>query len=365
MKASDIVAQLAGRLPLLTDYFSTQIGISAISASGTTVTVTTSAAHPLEVGQNVYMKGVQYAIAISSFDRSGMTGTIVTAEDHDLTEPIAALITTDGANEANFNGTHVMATVANRRTITVTMEDAGATSATGSSVLLNAASIYQRFGGLVEIATVADTTHFTYELEADIGSPYPADGSGIEIKAAPRIAGSVSTDRALAGYTKQTDGTQMWLFVVLGDVVASGDRNARSDAVYEASRVDYFQVAIQPFTIMIAIPAKSLVTASDARDVVEELFPLICRSILCHPFDPQLTSGADKPAVFRRHGFAGYTESTYWHAFEFEQMASINFADTVGPDDDVAFRDISLALSPDLGGTGTMEADIDLDDTPL
>ena len=365
MKAADIVAQLAGRLPLLTDYFSTQIGISAISASGTTVTVTTSAAHPLEVGQNVYMKGAQYAIAISWFTRSGTVGTIETGEDHDLTLPIAETIETAGAAESEFNGTFETINVVNRRTLTVTMADSGAVFATGDRVLLDAASIYQRFGGLVEIATVADTTHFTYELAADIGSPYPAGGAGIEIKAAPRIGSALTIPRAMAGYTKQNALTVGWLCVVLGDVVASGDRNSRSDAVYEAVRGQYEQKVLQPFTILLALPCASKVSAGDVRDTAEELLSPICRAVLGHPFDSQMDGGTYYPAVFRRHGFVDYTDAAYWHAFEFEQMASITFEDTVGPDDDVAFRDISLALSPDLGGTGTMEAAIDLDDTPL
>ncbi len=368
MRAADIVAQLAGRLPLLTDAFTEQVTISAISAAGTTVSVTTSADHGLTTGKLVYMLGVDHPIPIATFTRSGTVGTITTSADHDLTLPIAATVVTAGAVEGTFNGTHTTINVVNRRTITVVMADSGATAATGTPLLLDAASIYQRYGGLVEITAVPASDEFEYELAAGLSEdPYPAAGSGIVVKRGPRVASSVSVGRAQEGYTKQTTATRMWAFVVLGDATVSPSRGATTDAAYHGHRggQSWNQTVVQPFSVYLAIPCSERVSASMARDAAQEMFPIFCRALVGHPLDSQLDNGADFPVYFKRHGFADYTGPVYWHEFEFEMISQLTDADTVGPDDDVAFRDAALTLSLDLGGTGTIEADVDLDDVPL
>ena len=86
MRAQDIVTQLAVVLPTLVDDFTTQIAVSSLTRSGTTVTATTAAAHGLETGQQVNITGAQTPISIVSIDRVGIVATLVTDADHDMTE---------------------------------------------------------------------------------------------------------------------------------------------------------------------------------------------------------------------------------------------------------------------------------------
>ena len=62
--------------------------------------------------------------------------------------------------------------------------------------------------------------------------------------------------------------------------------------------------------------------------------------------------------------FSAYNASIYAHEYVFEQVADLQFEDTVGVDEDVAFRDIDLTMGLDIG-TAELTALIDLDEVIL
>jgi len=363
MKAESIIQQLAIALPNFSDKFTTNFDITSLTRSGTTVTAVTSAAHGLVVGKQAIITGAKTPISIGTLIRAGVIGTLISDSDHDMTENFSADVELSGSTEAEFNGTFTVLTVPNRRTITFTMDDSGATVATGSPLLLNGSSFLKQYNGLKEVDTVPSPTSFTYEI-TDTTLFSPAAGT-IKAKTEPRISGAISIDRIVDAYTKQAQD-EYWAFVVLGDVFASKSRKIESDATDNQQRGNEFrQQIIQPFTIVVAIPTKTEIAARAARDEAEDLLRPICRSVLFKKFDSQLFVGAQNPSQFVDHGFTAYNTAFYLHSYNFESTADITFDDTIGYDESVAFRDIISNMTIDLGTReDPLTANIDLDEDP-
>jgi len=341
MKASEIVQQLAAVLPKHSDVFTTNINITSLTQSGGTATAVTDVAHGLAAGKQVNITDAQTPITISTLTRSGVVGTMVTATAHDLTEGFSTTAEIADATEAEFNGTFAVLTVPNRNTVTFTMADSGATTATGSPKLLNGANYLNQYNGLREVATVPSTTSFTFTVPATLASP--AMGEPVA-KSLPRISATVSEDLIVDAYTKQVQ-EDIWGFVVLGDVTASKSRYINSDAVDNLQRGDNFrQQLIQPVTIYVVIPTSAENVARAARDQCEDLLQPLTKSLVFKAFNTGLNVATRGPLNFVGHGFAAYHRAWYMHAFEFQQVVDLTFEDTVGYDEDVAFRDISLDM---------------------
>lgn len=377
MKAEDVVRQLAANLPRFSSLFTTNTEISnvvieATTPITTTLSVTTSTPHGLSVGKGVNIQGVLYTIDISSFTRVGTIGTIVTTQDHDFTlgQQGGALsgegstnAITSGADQPEFNGTFKITGVLNRQTIQVEMEDAGPTAATGLMQLNNGASSLQQYNGLFEVIAVPTDTSFSYVVPFS-SVTLPLVDNAI-VKGDVRISATNSLDSVVAAYTEQAVNN-LWMFVVLEDVVASKDRRILSDATENIQRSQYYRQQItQPVTLYVIFPtAEEQIAGRQARDIAEELFQPICRSILFKRFNSLLTVGEYNPLNFISHGFTAYNSAYYVHQYTFEQVADITFPDTVGLDEDVAFRDIALTMGVNIG-TAQLTANIDLDEEPL
>jgi len=361
MKASDIVQHLAAVLPKYTNKFTRNVAVSALSQVAGVATATATA-HGLVVGDQANIQGAKPPIPITTLTRSGTTGTMITAVAHDLTAYTGATVEIEGAVEANFNGTFTILTVPDRYTITFTMVDSGATTATGTPVLLNGANYLNQYDGLREVLTVPDANTFTFAVNAT--TPSPAHGT-IEARCLPQVSAVVSEEIIANAYTRQDAPTDLWAFVVLGDVVANRSRDTNTDATSDVRTGDYFrQLIIQPMTIYVVVPSALENAARSARDLCEELLQPLTKSLLFKRF-PTYLAVSDKGALqFTGHGFAGYARGYYMHAFQFEQMAELTFDDTIGYDDNVAFRDITIGITPQQGNqVEVLTANINLDDT--
>jgi len=362
MRAKDFILQLSAKLPQLVDDFTTSFSVSSLTRSGTTVTVTTTAAHGLAIGKSVNIVGAQTPITISSITRVGIVATLVTAADHDMTTKVPGTVEISGATESEFNGTFTVTQEVNRRTIKFLVADSGPTSATGSPLLLNGSSVLQSYNGLKKVTTVPTTTTFTYEV-TDSTLFTPASGT-ITAKTQPRISGAVDDERALASYTKQKID-DAWLYVVLNDGIANKSRTLDIDGTDNVQRTQHFkQFVSQTVSLFVFIPTSGQISGRKARDRAEELLRPICQSILFAKFDSLLASGKYNSLMFNEHGFHGYNTAFYIHRYTFEMTLLFGIDDTVGADEDVAFRDIFITQQHDVG-TGIITSDIDLDDEPL
>lgn len=362
MRASDIINKLAVRLPQLVDDFTDSFTVTSLTRSGTTVTVTTSATHGLAVGNAVNVVGAQTPIAITSIDRVGIVATMVTTTDHDMTEGAFTEVEIIDATEAEFNGTFQILKVPNRRTITFMIADSGPISATGSPLLLNGSSTFQSYNGLKSVTGIPTTTTFTYEV-TDSTLFTPAEGT-IKAKTAPRISGAILPERIIASYTQQGP-SKAWLFVVINDSLASKSRTLDIDGTDNIQQSQHFkQFVTQTVSLYVVIPAANEIAGRIARDRAEELFRPISQSILLAKFDSLLASGEYNSLQFNEHGVEAYSTAYYMHRYTYEMTLLMGIEDTAPPEEDVAFRDISMTQGFDVG-TGIMTTDIDLDDEPL
>lgn len=362
MRASDVVSKLRLLLPQLTGELTDDVEVSSVTRSGTQLTVRCLYDHHLEVGRAVALSGAVTQIAISSLTRVGTVGTLGVAADHDLTSGIASTVTLSGSVEAEFNGTFDVLKIANRRTIEFEMADAGATSATGSPVLQGAESALRDYNVLYEVLQVPNEHSFVVQHPAtDLLDPI----GSIVARTRPRISAGVNPDRLMESYTVDSY-RKKWLFVVLGDATAVVNEAIQTPISDFTTRgADYQQHVTQSFSLYLFIPCDDETAAAAARDEAEDLFGPICRSVLNSRFDSGLSVGEVGTVHFLRHGPHAYNSAVYVHEFEFEQVVTLTEGDTVGPDLDVAFRDILMTQDPDLGGTTTLSAEIDLDEEPL
>jgi hypothetical protein len=357
MRAADIVQQLAGALPRFSDRFTTNIAISGLSQSAGIATASATA-HGLSAGKQVNIQGAKTPIAISSLTRSGTIGSLTLLSAHDLTYGFQDHVEISGAAEAEFNGSFGLLSVPSRYTATFSMPAAGATIATGSPLLLNGANYLNAYNGLKAVLAAPTADSFTFAVPAGLYSPASGSISG---RSLPRISAILSEDLIPDAYTAQPVGA-IWAFVVLNDVVASKSRQTETDASSNIQRGEHFRIQIiQPFTIYVVIPTAQGNAARSARDLCEEMLRPICQAILMKKFDSLLALGAKNPVQFTGHGFAAYNRAYYVHAYKFEQLADMCFADTVGYDDDVAFRDIGLIMENNLGTGIIQTATINLD----
>ncbi|MCK5127640.1 MAG: hypothetical protein KAR42_15390 [candidate division Zixibacteria bacterium] len=373
MKAADVVDRLAQNIPLHTDGFSESLSITSILPTGTTALATTSAPHGLVEGQDIAITGADAPVDIDTgtFLRTAAQAVFETLQDHDLTlseRDIAKggkTITISGATEAEFNGTFKLINVANRRKLTIAVDDSGSTTISGSPIVEDAnGGIFNGFHQAVNITTT------TFEYTLPIAYTLNAAGTPV-VQIKIRILSVLDIEQYLRDvYTKQTiDADQ--LVVQLGDVSESKNRNEPSDATSSSSgNVAFTPSLIQPFAVYIVMNVTQELSAAVARDKVEfEYIPAIFRSILRAPFDTGFTYSQYK-ATFTGHGVFAYSDvngknkAVYAHEVAFEQLAKLYESDTVGTENTVAMRDIDFTMNSNLG-TGIMLATVDLDEEPL
>lgn len=363
IKAKTIIAQLQGILSAQTDLFTeSDISVTSLSRSGTTVTAVTSVDHKLSTGRFIAVKDALSPIAITSIIRVGTTATVTTATDHDFTENFDMVTEISGADQSEYNGTFPIATVPNRRTFTFTVPGSPVTPATGTIFSLN--NLSTGYNGRHTV-TVVDPTTFTYEITETPDSP--AQGT-IVMRAGLRISGAVSMQTAVDAYTTQGDD-ELWGFVVLGDVFVSKDRKIATDLIATfAAGDDQYQMLACPFSIFVIVPTTDSLSGREARDQMEDVAVAFFKSLLGVKPDTVLTSGAQYTTVFSGHRFVAFFKAYYIHEFLFESSVQITPDDIVDPDFNVAFRDISLDfLNPNEtdGDDIIMEAEINLDDTEI
>ena len=362
MKGKELIKLLQSNLPKYTDDFSTTIDVVSITSSGTTASVN-ALSHDLSVDEFFMMMDAPSDIAISTLDRSETTGTLTTATKHDITNGLET-ITITGATESEFNGTFDIINVDDRFTIRFSMIDSGATTATGSPVLVDGQNYLNAYNGLYQVVSVIDENNFTYTTNGSDLLPVSNADSSPKIQSKIRISGSATIERVLEAYTKQIDG-EAWGFVVLGDVVASKSRHMLNDSVGSQNRAsqgeDFRQQIIQQFSFYVFIPTSNALAARQARDKAEEYFSYVCGSVLFFKPDSGLSVGNQSAINFVNHGMQAYNDAFYVHQYSFETLVDLSFGDTIGYDDDVAFRDIQLLMTQSTG-IEQFTASINLDD---
>ena len=139
---------------------------------------------------------------------------------------------------------------------------------------------------------------------------------------------------------------------MLGDVIASKGRQNTSDSTDQFVDGEHYQQAItQPFGVYLIAPTSHTIAARPQRDEMEDVVPYVLQSVLLAKFPSGFSALKLYRATFTAHGFFLYNGPLYIHEITFEQNADLLFVDSVGDDLHVAFRDIELTMSTDLGDT--------------
>jgi len=363
LKASDVILQLYSKIPQYTDKFTVDAVLSSVTSVGLVATGATTTNHGLSIGDLVNITEIKTPVVISTLTRVDDILFCETATDHDLTEGYQENVEIADANEAEFNGTFTLLSVTNRRNFTLQTTDSGATTGTGTILGLDIGK--DRYTGLKTVVSVPTVKTFTYAL--DIAIPSASSGTGVA-SVGFRISGSATLQRAVDSYTKQ-ELEDLWMFVVLGSVTASKDRNINSDAIaVQNSGTDWKQQLIQPFSIHCFVSVGDELSARNIRDDFEDIAAFIFKSIVGVKFESGLAQGAYYKTVFDSHGVQNYNNAIYIHTFNFQTVADLTFGDIVSdPEGEVAFRDISLNMSTDLMTTDSeiLSNNIDLDEEAL
>jgi len=241
--------------------------------------------------------------------------------------------------------------------------DKGLTIASGSPVLRDAESALRTYNTTHKVDSVVDEVTFKF-AHSVTGLPDP-DGT-LLIRTKPRISSGINIDRIKQLYTKHGVDAY-WAFVVIDDVNASQSRLIASDALDNQQRnVNYRQQIIESFTVYVIIPVSDEIAAVESRDIASDLLRPFLRSLLFSQFSTGLYADKLNRVQFTGHGVRDYDTSVYIHAYSFQQVAEIYEEDTVGPDLDIAMRDIDFKMFLDFGTQiEFLRGTPDLDDTPL
>lgn len=368
MKAEDVIRHMKATIPLLTDDFSDQLAVSSIIVSGTTVTVITTAAHGLTTGEFVTVLGAKGVISVTSITQVDGLATVVTSQNHDVTfhetiDTVIPKIEISGANESEWNTTfNVDLPPPDRKTIKLNVPDTNTSPATGTILLFDNGN--RGLNGQQQI-TVTNSTTFTYEL-ANAPAIEAAIPGTVIIQKDVRITGSITAERALRAYNAQTDIDKLYAFVVLGDTVASKDRNINSDASATIQAGDDFrQRLLHNLQVLVFVPAvEDNSGARLARDNMQDIRAFLFRSLLNFRFDDGLCEREFSGLTFVSDGLLVDNDAFFVHQFSFEMVSDIITGDVNLDITDVAFRDIDIDFLPTLPDTD-LTVSIDLDDEPI
>ncbi len=368
MRALDIIEQLHFSMPSITDVFSSQIAVTSLTMSATTVTCTTATAHNLSTGDLVNVQGALAPNPITSLTQVDNVATAITSFKHSIVlgfnfaskQPDDSLtVDISGATESEYNGVKQLLNRVSSTEFTYQISGDPSSPATGSPVLNEFRET--GYNGLVSI-TVTGASTFTYSSPVNL--PSPATGT-ITVHTPIRISGAVDFERAAASYTKQ-NVDELWAFVVLETSVVSKDRNVLSDADQSVgSGDDRRQRIIQNFSIFVFATVTDELSARAIRDLMEDVNVFLIKSIVGFQSESGLIEDPKFKVTFGEHGLAIYNGSVYAHRFQYQTLFDVTAGDTLRQGLYVPFRRIDLNFFDPIEEDGDdliMTAGIELDE---
>jgi hypothetical protein len=216
------------------------------------------------------------------------------------------------------------------------------------------------FNGLFKVASVINTTSFTYTAIPSVPDVITAGNVHTKV----RITSIDDIDAVVEQYTKQPVN-DLWGFVVPEDVLASKDRSLNSDATASIVAGDDSRTRfIDPFSFYVFIPTSTStgrqnnIGALEALDIARDtlILPLL-RTLFGLKLPTPVTEQNKFQVNFVGHGQFPTNRAYYAHQYRFESVYDITDCDKVEPFDSRAFRDIDGELLYDI----PMEFDINLD----
>ena len=349
-KTSDIIKQLYLKIPQFTNLFTEEFSVTSLTRSGTTITAITSVAHNLVTNQIINIVGAIAFTPITSITRIGKVATVITSQKHDLTFgfPGQENVLMSGVDQAEYNGSHKLLSVDSRTQFTFEVSGNPVTPATGTMFLQEV--FEQGYNGRV-IVTVIDPTTFTYQTSKEPFSP--ANGT-ILMRSSARISGAVAEEVAFNSYTAQ-QSNELWGYVIPQDRIANKDRHIENDAVaLKTKGADPRQRYIQSFSFIVFVPTTNEMGAINARDLMDDLFVILLKSVVGVFFSEGLTSPDQYGVVYVGDGFQAFNTAFYAHRFDFQVSGELTQCDIVQPSPGVPFECISIEYEDELTQSGNI-----------
>lgn len=337
MKAVDIVNRLKQILPKHTDDFSTIIGVSSLTRSGTTITCITSTAHGLATNDYITIRGAKKPIALSGITFANGIATATSIASNELSDPslyspanLPLYIEISGAT--GYNGTWELVSVIDDTTFTFKVSGSPS-NVSGGYLLLED---QQGYNGYKQI-TVIDSTTFTYTTTGTMQSP--AQGT-IEVSGLTRIDYSATAQRIQDYYSQnQNDLLEPWLFVVLNQAQAYKNDNIIGDTSSSKRKNEsYWSEYQQAFSIYAILPAKHSIMGGDIADQARSYLKPILKSISNYVFSSDLKEEYLQPCQYVGSEADDYIEATYTHRFDFTIQGIIQNEDTIDFDNGVPLK---------------------------
>ena len=341
---NEVVFHLQKYLPSVSARFSDQI-IGTAAAVGATVTVSATA-HGLSVADSIVVSGGVFSnLLVDVVDNGDGTVRFETDQEHDLTEPKfhadPTELTLDGFGSV-WDGAHNIVAVPNRKYFEIAFP-AGETvlPALSTEILVE-----PRSAGILGdqvIATVPDADTFTFEVA---GVPLLPTGSitGFTASSRMRIFGAADFKRATDLYNKQVEDDHA-LFVVMGDVTVSKDRNTSNDAIGAFAAQNFQkQTNLNNFSTVVFIPTKEDIAGNEAQQAAYgEIYRALLSVLYGFQFEDDETA-LTYVTVSAGHGAGEHNTAYYVHVYDWQRPDVISAAQGFNLDPDVAFRDIDTTL---------------------
>lgn len=336
MRIREIERHLRIYLPELTSRFNSEIEVSSYVVNGGVATITTADAHGVELGDEVKIKGVTFLNPIQQAKKVSSTVALATTEyPNDLTfHPngeaidVKTSVEITGATTTDYNGTHNLTNVVDRRNFYFEIDPDAPEHAVGDLILHEEGLL--ALNGLFTVESVISATAFTIAVNKEDFTAPP--GITFYNLANVRIASDITPENASRAYTRQSPG-DYWIFIAPQDTRVSRDRRVQTDFDYSYQQGnDFYQETEDPFILFLFIPATKVYTPVDAMDEANnELKKAIFKCLLGY-FPSKTLTGKYDGIFYTGSGVVGYDKSVYIHGFNFAATSAILSTDTYIPD---------------------------------
>lgn len=330
MKTSDIVLHLMETVTALTDDFSDHFNPTAVSVSGTTVTVT-KAAHGITGTETlISVTDAKIVNSVSNIDDSGTNVVFTTAEKHDLSLKFEIdqeennSVRLASATDPSIDGEYTLVSVPDRETFAI--------ASFPDTALTDVKVIETRdysVNGLYT-ATYIDADNFSYELDSALQFDPDILVSEMKVHYSLRIRGASSIERVLSNYNHSAPGN-LWGYVILDDVVPNKSIYSNTDSDYEQGGGNAWNIImLSPFSFYAFIPELNTTDGMISRDKAEDIRPWLYSSLCGAEFDSGFTNEADSTTAPRGDSaYSANLKAFYIHQYEFVQNVQVAQSDTL------------------------------------
>lgn len=357
-----IVRHLQVYLPKITNLFTNETSVDSTIVAGSPQTLRiTLNNHGYSVGNNIVTVNGLLDNGINAVSQSTEPdGTKIlrytTNVNHDLTEDYTDNLTNGqielrGFTDSQFNGFFDLYGVPSANTFEIVNDNIPTLN--GNEVLRENRSI--GVNDIFEITAIPDANTIDIELtgrpEFDIKDVF--DLRVMNRLNSYRIDYCADWQRAQDKYTKQSDQDNLWLYVIMEDVLASKDRRIESDASQTNTYQNTQRIKnIGTFSINVIIPTKNDIGGGDAVQLsYETLYEIFLKVLSGVPFET--FDNAKYVTTMISHGPVAYEKAYYAHNFTFEQVYEVVNEDmwTNNFYESVAFRRINISFAEEQDGS--------------